>query len=68
MNKDVKLGMEMEKLKNNYYFDSLVEFLKGEKNDCYAFVNLKPLYDEYGYKEVNDLILEVAGQEVKQDE
>lgn len=63
MNKDIKLGIEIQKLKESYSFKELVKFLKGEETNCYNFDRLKPLYDVFGYAEVNTTILEVADED-----
>ena len=49
---------------------SIYEFILGKEKECYYFVDLKPLYDKYGYEAVNDVILAVGKEmyEVKKDE
>ena len=54
----IRLGIEIRNIQTSYYYESLIKFLKGEENECMYFDHLKPLYDEYGYKEVNKAILE----------
>lgn len=68
MTKDVKLGLNIAKLQDSYKYDDIIKFLKGEKKDCMYFDTLKPLYDEFGYKEVNEVLLEIERSEEKQDE
>lgn len=68
MNKDVKLGLKIAKLQDSYKYEDIMNFIKGEKKDCMYFDTLKPLYDEFGYTEVNEILLEIAKDEVKQDE
>ena len=71
MNDDIKLGRKIENLKGSWRFDKMVKFLKGENdiNDTYNdyFTKLKPLYDEFGYDKVNNLIFEIA-DELKEEE
>lgn len=59
--KSVKLGITLVDIKRKYGFDEVVEYLKGNRKDTYHLYLLKPLWDEYGYKEVNDLILKLEG-------
>lgn len=68
MTKDVKLGLNIAKLQDSYKYEDIMKFIKGEKKDCMYFDTLKPLYDEFGYAEVNEVLLEIAKDEVKQDE
>lgn len=65
--KNIRLGMEIQKLKDSYSWKELVKFLKGKsKNDYHnLFGKLKPLYDEFGYITVNKLIIEIADEEEK---
>ena len=57
----ISLGMEIAKIKQEYWFKDLVKFLKGEDDEethgNMYFCNLKPLYDKFGYKLVNDILL-----------
>lgn len=67
--KYVKLGMAIQRLKDDFYFKRIVKFLKGDLSEDYCvFKNLKPLYDEFGYKKINQLILEIADEEEKSKE
>ena len=59
MNKDIKLGMEIEKLKHDYRYEQIVEFLKGKSDNCMYLDRVKHLYDEFGYELVNNTILEL---------
>ncbi len=67
---NVRLGLKIGQLKNTYGFEDIYNFITGKKNDCFYFVDLKPLYDEFGYSTVNDVILAVGKEmfEVKKDE
>lgn len=67
--KNIKLGMQLQKLKDDYYFKEIAKFLKGNDTDKYNnyFSKLKPLYDEFGYTLVNDLIIEMADEEEKKE-
>lgn len=70
LNEQVRLGLKVGQLKNTYQFKSIYEFILGKEKECYYFVELKPLYDEFGYQAVNDVILAVGKEiyEVKKDE
>lgn len=69
MNKDIKLGIAVKKLEDSYKYDDIIIFLKGKKKDCMYFDTLKPLYDEFGYEAVNEVLLEInKDNEVKEDE
>ena len=58
--KNVKLGMELQKLKDVYNFKRIVKCVKGDLTDTYGvFEKLKPLYDEFGYAKVNRFIIEI---------
>lgn len=57
---DLDLGVALGKLKESYGFDEIVAFLKGEKENCLDFYKLKPLYDKYSYKKVNQAILHLV--------
>lgn len=74
MNKDIRMGMEIQEIiMYGHKLDEISQFLKGEIEFCFWFSDLKPLYDEFGYTEVNNCILEIASareneQTVKQDD
>lgn len=64
MNKEqmklIKLGMEIAKIERELWFSSLMKFLKGENGDHHGdwyFCKLKPLYDKYGYENVNKILM-----------
>ena len=59
MLENTMLGYEIGKIQSRYNFNSIVEFLKGKTTSCYSFDELKPLYDKYGYKQVNEAILHI---------
>lgn len=69
---NVALGMEIQKLKQSYSYKDIIAFLKGEKEHCFDFCTLKPLYDKYGYEKVNKYLLSTyeakQASEVQQDE
>ena len=54
---NIALGMDIQKLKQNYYYKEIIAFLKGEKVNCFDFCAVKPLYDKYGYEKVNKHLL-----------
>ena len=58
-------GMEMAELKDKYYFDDLAAFIDGEKTECgkIYFVELKPLFDKYGYELVKREIIKLRNKE-----
>lgn len=58
----IKLGYEIGKLQSGYGFKSIVEFIKGNIDTCYAFDTIKPLYDKYGYETTNKAILYIVEQ------
>lgn len=53
------LGYEIGKLQSNYGYKSLVQFIKGDISNCYAFDTLKPLYDKFGYETTNKAIIQL---------
>lgn len=57
--KYIELGFDIAKLQNDYFYKDLLAFLKGEKDTCYNYDKLKPLYDKYGYELVNETILKM---------
>ena len=59
MLKNTMLGYEIGKMQTNYYFKDIVEFLKGNTEECFNYCKLKPLYDKYGYEITNNAILQV---------
>lgn len=56
---NISLGMEIEKLRNGYFYGKIIKFLKGDdsENGSMYFHELKPLYDKYGYEKVNRVLL-----------
>lgn len=70
LNEQVRLGLEVGHLKDTYKFKDIYNFIAGKTKDCFYFVDIKPLYDEFGYQAVNDVILAVGKEmfEVKEDE
>ena len=63
MNKDVELGIKLAKVSETYWFEELMLFFKGKsKRGGMYFENLKPLYDEYGYTEVNNILIEIYNE------
>lgn len=67
VNQDIKLGFELCEVLNSYYIEDLIEFLKGKTASCLYFDKLKPLYDKYGYKTVNNCLM-VLYKEKKKEE
>lgn len=62
---NVQLGIEIEKLKNTYYYSDIIAFLKGTATgaeDMY-FGRMKSLYDKFGYEKVNRILLELEKDE-----
>lgn len=62
---NVKLGIEIGKLKQSYYYADIIALLKGTSKvgeDIY-FGRMKPLYDKYGYEKVNRILLAIDEQE-----
>lgn len=73
----VKLGAEIYKHATAYYGQALIKFIKnepladGETSGGIWFSELKPLYDKYGYKAVNDslvMVYEMTNKEDKDNE
>lgn len=56
----LELGFEIGRLKDRYCFNDIVEFLKGNRADCYHYDLLKDFYDRYGYENVNRSILHIV--------
>lgn len=67
MNNDIKLGMELEKLKHDYRYEQIANFLKGKSESCMYLDRVKPLYDEYGYELVNRTILDIEREKPKKE-
>lgn len=61
----VNLGIEIAKLRNEYYYKRLIKYLQGdvEYGGSMYLANLKPLYDKYGYDKVNRILLELEEKE-----
>lgn len=70
LSSEVRLGLKIGQFKEKYEFKEIYNFIAGKKEDCYYFTELKPLYDEFGYITVNEIILAVGNEmfEVKEDE
>lgn len=64
----VKLGMKLVELKDHYGYKELVEYLKGTIDQTYYLFILKPLWDKYGYNEINKLILKLEEPNVEESE
>lgn len=62
----VCLGVDIQKLKERYFYKDIIAFLKGEKEKCYDFCELKMLYDKYGYEKVNKMLLKTH-EETKEE-
>ena len=69
MNKEqmkyIQLGMEIAKIKQEYWFSDLMKFLKGNDEEHHGsmyFCNLKPFYDKYGYEDVNKILMSMEGK------
>lgn len=67
---EVRLGIEIGQLKDTYKFKEIYKFITDQSKDCFYFVELKPLYDEFGYEAVNNVIMTVGKKmyEVKENE
>ena len=63
---NIRLGMEIASITQEYYYPKLIAFLKGDTTDCGSmyFEKLKPLYDKYGYERVNRIL--IALEEAKE--
>ena len=59
--KNVRLGIKIAKIKQEYYYADLIKFLKGDDSDhgSMYFANLKPLFDEHGYEKIKRILLEL---------
>lgn len=65
---NIRLGMEIQSLKDRFYYKHLLGFLSGKTKDGGMYLEyLKPLYDKYGYEKVNRVLLETYEGE-KEDE
>ena len=62
---NIKLGIAIGELKNEYFYKALISFLKGDnsKNGNIYFEKLKPLYDKFGYEKVNRILLALEEKE-----
>ena len=60
------LGVDIQKLKERYFYKDIIAFLKGEKEVCYDFHEMKPLYDKYGYEKVNKTLLKLEAEETSE--
>ena len=58
---NIRLGIEIGKLKDSYYYTDIIKFLNGtaSKGEDIYFSRLKPIYDEFGYEKVNRILLEL---------
>lgn len=56
---NIHLGIDIEKLRNGYFYGKIIKFLKGDDSEYGSmyFHELKPLYDKYGYEKVNRILL-----------
>lgn len=61
----IHLGIEIAKIKNEYYYAILIKYLQGDDKDSGSLYlsNLKPLYDKYGYDKVNRILLKLEEKE-----
>ena len=56
----INLGMELAKIKQEFWYSEVVKFLKGQDEEHHGemyFSNLKPLYDKYGYELINTILM-----------
>jgi len=68
LSSEVKLGIKIGQLKDRYGFKDIYNFIAGKTKDCLFYVDVKPLYDEFGYLEVNEVILAVGKEMFKEEE
>lgn len=63
--KSVCLGIEIEKLRQEFFYKYLIRFLQGKDTPDGAiyFEKLKPLYDRFGYEKINRILLELEKDE-----
>ena len=65
---NVRLGVRLAGVMNAYYGAELIAYLKGEGGNGGMYMcELKPLYDEFGYKKVNNALLKLD-KEIKANE
>lgn len=67
---NIHLGIEIQKLKGEYFYDKLIAYLRGDNSgtgSMYLY-NLKPLYDKYGYEKVNSVLLKLEDEETGKGE
>lgn len=69
---EVKLGVEIGKLVNNgFQFEDTYKFITRQTTSIVYADELFNLYDKFGFKEVNNIIISLGNEkfkEVKQDE
>lgn len=59
MNKEQLLTYKLVKMKN-WQYDKILKFIRtGEEDLGIYFYMLKPLFDEYGYQETINMMLEI---------
>lgn len=63
MNKEQLLIYKLGKLQNKYWYDAVLAFIKYGSNDGLNFYELKPLFDEFGYQETINAMLEIDRME-----
>lgn len=65
---DVRLGLKIGQFQMQYGFKDIYNFIAGNTKDCMFYVDVKPLYDEFGYSKVNETILKIGKQMFKEEE
>ena len=62
---NINLGMEIEKIRNSFFYKKVIKFLKGDDSDngSMYFCELKPIYDKYGYEKVNRILLALEAEQ-----
>ena len=63
MNKEQLLIYKLGKSQNKYWYDAVLSFVKGETIEGFNFYELKPLFDEFGYQETINAMLEIDRME-----
>ena len=60
--KEAELGIAIGRLSNSYSFNEIYKFITHKQDSCYACETLRNLYERFGYKEVNELIIQVGNE------
>ena len=64
MNKEQLLVYKVCELRKSWEYEYISKFIKGIEKECRYFDKLKPLFDEFGYSEVMNILYEIETLEI----